>query len=352
MGGKIADCGLLIAGGRRKAGPQSPRNLQSACRNPCIVRADQVAQGALSAEAQFGRTRMTKRGVAGVVAAVLAMLAFAGAANAQSGRLSYKTAKRLAVTLAEKQVRSRDIVSYHLTKPKRLGPRKIAFVYDDRSETAVFCTAAIVVTAKRSGSTTRVSARFRRQACTPIPDDALAIEAATRNAARALRGTADDTEASLERVTRSIRRCEDLVVPRSRRGAVSAILDIAILEALEGPNDSVLGDFVAILGEIQTAKVVLQRGIAGWADYLAVVRSLPAIPDPCATLQRWAQADWAASESPIDLGAYRELEARVEEDQTRIERAARYLARVGVFPRAAVRFTPDGLLLRLAPSLG
>jgi len=295
---------------------------------------------------------MTKRGMSAVVIALVAMLAFAGTANAQSAeRLTYKTAKRLAVALGEKQVRGRDIVSYHLRDPERLGRNQIAFDYDDRAEDNVYCTATVVVTRRVTTDRTRFRAVFRGQECAGVPADALAIEAATRATVRALRDTADETVASLRRVTRSIRRCEDLNVPRSRREAVSAVLDIAIIQALEGPNDAAIGDFVAALDQVDTTNAVLQRGIAGWADYLAVIRGLPSIPDPCATLQRWAQADWAESEAPFDLDEYRVLDRRAGLDERAINRAARYLSSVGVFPRAVVQFTPDGLLLRLAPSL-
>jgi len=81
------------------------------------------------------------------------------------------------------------------------------------------------------------------------------------------------------------------------------------------------------------------------------VRSLQSIPDPCATLQSWAQAGWAADQSPIDMTAYRALDQRVSADSRAIERAAKYLAVNGVFPRTVVQFTPEGLLLRLAPKL-
>jgi hypothetical protein len=214
----------------------------------------------------------------------------------------------------------------------------------------VFCTAVLVVRQRETSADgdVRISARFRGQECAKVPDDALAVEAATRSAVRALRASEDETLASLRRVTRSLRRCEDLDYPRNRRAHVNAIIDIAVVEALVTPNDAALGDFVTALDGIDTANSILRRGIGAWADWLAVVRSLPAITDPCATLQRWAEADWAASEAPIDLEAYRSLDERSEADDLAIGRAARHLAEVGVFRRLAVAFTPDGLLLRIA----
>ncbi len=293
---------------------------------------------------------MMKRGMSAVAFALVALLAFAGTAAAQSESLRYRTAKKLAVELAKKQVADRDIVSYHVYDAERMSRNAIVFSYDDRTTNDVFCTAVLVVRQRRTSADgdRRVTARFRGQECAKIPADALAVEAATRSAVRALRGSEAETLASLRRVTRSLRRCRDLDFPRNRRAHVNAIVDIAVVRALVGPNDASLGDFVAALDSVDTANQVLRRGIGGWADWLAVVRSLPPITDPCATLRRWAQADWAASEAPIDLAAYRSLDERSNADSRAIRRASRYLAEVGVFPRLARAFTPDVLLLRIA----
>jgi hypothetical protein len=285
-----------------------------------------------------------------VAFALVALLAFAGTAAAQSKPLRHGTAKKLAVKLAKKQVAERDIVSYHVYDAERMTRNAIVFSYDDRTAANVFCTAVIVVrrrTTSRDGDV-RIRARFRGQECEEIPADALALEAATRSAVRGLSGSQDETLASLRTVTRSLRRCRNLDYPSNRAAHVEAIIDIAVVRALVAPNDAVLGDFVAAQDAVDTANQVLRRGIGGWADWLAVVRSLPAIDDPCATLQRWAQADWAASEAPIDLAAYRSLDERSDADSRAIARAARYLGEVGVFPRFVVAYTPDGLILRFA----
>jgi hypothetical protein len=295
---------------------------------------------------------MTKRGVSAALVALVAMLAFAVPATADGAeRLTYKKAKRLAVRLAEKQVAGRDIVRYHLVDADRRGRNKIVFAYDDRSEDFVYCTARVVVKRIARGERTVFRARFRRSECDGIPADARAFEAVTRATAREMRATEDATEASLRSVRRSINRCEDLEVPRSRRATVAAVIDIAIIGALAGPNDETLGEFVAALGQVDTSNAALQAGVIGWADYLDVLRSLPSIPDPCATLRSWAQADWSADQSPVDLEAYRDLDRRAGTDERAIAVAARYLARVGVFPGAVIRFTPEGMLLRLVPGL-
>jgi hypothetical protein len=293
---------------------------------------------------------MTKR-LPALAIALVASLGFCGVASAASAPLSVKDAKKLARQLAQKQVRGRDVVSYHLLATKRLSPSRIAFAYDDRTASNVYCTATLIVSSTATGRTITTRAAFKGQKCNGIPSDALAVEAATRAAVRDMRGTAVATADSLDRLSKSVKRCSRLSVPRSRRAAVAAILDVALVDALEGPNDTPLTKFVDALKKVSTNNPFLQAGIAGWQDYLAVVRSLPRFSDPCATLQAWAQAGWSAGSSPIDLAAYNALKRRAVSDRKLIARAAKYLAGVGVFPRAVISFTPEGLLLRLAPSL-
>ena len=104
---------------------------------------------------------------------------------------------------------------------------------------------------------------------------------------------------------------------------MSAILDIALVEALEGPNDTALGDFVTALGNVQTSNQRLAAGIGAWADWLAAIRSLPQISDPCATLQSWSQAGWAEDQTPIDMAAYRAIDQRTSADEKAIAAAAK-----------------------------
>lgn len=293
---------------------------------------------------------MMKRGTSAIAFALVALLAFAGTAAAQSDPLRYKTAKKLAVKLAKKQVGDRDVVSQQLFGADRMSRNAIVWSYADRTTDEVFCTAVLVVRQRRisADGDRRITARFRGQECAKVPDDALAVEAVTRSAVRALRGTEDETIASLRRVTRSLRRCQNFEVPRSRRAHANALIDVAIIRALVGPNDAALGDFVVALEGVDTANQVLRRGIGGWADWLAGVRSLRPINDPCARLRRWARADWSPSVAPIVLGEYRRFNRRSKADSRAIRRAARHLRAVGVFPRLARAFTPDVLLLRIA----
>ena len=295
---------------------------------------------------------MTKRGVPAIAIALIAALGFCGAASAQTSTLKISAAKKLARSLAAKQVRGRDVISFHILKAKRSGRNKVAFAYDDRTANNVYCTAVIVVTRKVAGNRITTSARFRGQRCKGIPSDVLAVETATRNAVRGLRSTTTETSQSLDALESSLRSCKKLKVPSSRRTAAAAIVDIATVEALVAPNDGALNDFVTALGNIQTSRSVLTAGIAAWSDELAAIHSLPSISDPCATLKTWASNNWAADQSPIDLAAYKAVDRRTAGDERAIKRAAAFLARSGVFPRTVVQFTPQGLLLRLAPKVG
>ena len=87
---------------------------------------------------------MTKRLTAALLCLV-ASFAVGGVATAQAKGLSYRTAKGLAKRLAEKQVRGRHIVSFHLERLRRASATRIVFAYDDRTTDNVFCTSVIVV---------------------------------------------------------------------------------------------------------------------------------------------------------------------------------------------------------------
>ena len=293
---------------------------------------------------------MTKRGVAAAVVALIAALGICGAASAQAQPLKKKDARKLALKLARKQVRAHELAFFQLGPAKRSGSDRVVFAYQDRrAGVDVFCTAHIVVTRRVTGRRTLMTARFRGPKCQGMPADVVAVETATRNAARAVNSNTAETTSSLDAVSASVKRCRKLDVPRSRRTAVAAVLDTALGEALERPNDTALGDFVTALSSISATHSTLKAAIAGWADYVAAVRSLPSIPDPCAALKDWAQKGWAASDAPLDLAAYRAVSRRTATDSRAIERGSRLLARSGVFPRAVLQFTPEGLLLHLLP---
>jgi hypothetical protein len=286
---------------------------------------------------------MTKRLVGALVCA-LAMFAVGGVATAQAKRLSYKDAKSLATALAAKQVRGRDVVSFHVHSPVRVSPNRFVFSYDDRTAGHAFCTARLVVTSTTSRSKTTISARFTGQHCAGIPSEVLKFEALVRRAQRDVKANTAATVQALGAVVRSSKRCRNVKVPRSKRRDAQALFGVALVEALERPNDAALGNFVNGLLNLQVSNAKLAAGASAWADYLAAARALPTVDDPCAALKTWKRAGFTAGSEPIDFAAVRSLDERATADLDVIDKAAILMAAKGAFPNAAVGFAPDGLL--------
>ena len=285
---------------------------------------------------------MTRKASA-IAAAMIATLVVAAPASAQT--LSFKTATKLAKQLGNEQLDStRDVVRYHVFKGRRVSSKQITFPYDDRSRADVYCTATVVVTLR--GRTARATFRTPEPACAKIPGEVLRFEAVTRRSARAVIARSAAVRASARAFTRSLRACRTLDVPRSRADEAELLLNVGSLEALQRPIDAQLGDFVAGLAAVGANQSTLKAGAAAWADYLAVLRALPPLPDPCATLQQWENDKYAADKAPVDFAALRALDRRGSTDLVRIARAARHMARMGAYPSAAVNFTPDGLIFR------
>jgi hypothetical protein len=294
---------------------------------------------------------MTKRLTSALVCAT-ALLTLVGTATADARPLPYRTAKVLAKRLAQQQVQGRDVVSWHLVKPHRLGPNRIVFLYDDRTSANVYCTANVIVRSVTRGRTTTTTARFAGIRCAGIPSEVLKFESATRHAQRQLRENTAEVLDRLDALKRSTHRCRNVKVPRSKRSNAKLLFSIAEVEALEQPNDSAIGDFVASLQAVNATSPVLADGAAGWADYLSVLRALPQIDDPCALLKAWAQEGYAASSAPIDFAAAHRLDRRTTVDQRAIGRAATLMAERGAFPNAAVGFTTEGLLTQASVRAG
>jgi hypothetical protein len=291
---------------------------------------------------------MTKRGLSLVFALALVLALGVGTAAQAAPRLTVKQAKRVAVKLGRKQVRKYDLRAYHLGKAHRVSRTRIVFPYDARTQANTYCTAKMRVRKHVRGNRILITAAIGRQDCATMPDDALAVERATRRGERRMRPRV--TRRALRRVTRSLARCHNVRVPKRRRAAVRAIADVATTNALVRPNNRALDRFVADLFNVDTSRRVLGDGIAAWGDYLDVVQNLPSFRHPCATIKRWRSAGWSADASPIDMAEYRQSRRFATGDKRAIARAARFLARVGVFPRLVVAFTPQGLLLHLAPT--
>jgi hypothetical protein len=285
---------------------------------------------------------MTRKPLA-IAVAMIATLAVVTPASAQS--LSLNTATKLAKKLGSTQVDSkRAVVRFHIYKGKRVSSRQINFPYDDRSRSNVYCQATIAV--KLTGNTAKAQFVLPRAACQQIPEEVLAYESVTRSSARAVIARSAAIRASATAFTRSLKACRSLKVPHSRSDEAELLLNVGSLEALEGPIDAQLGNFVAGLAAAGANQSTLKAGAAAWADYLAVLRSLPSLPDPCKTLAQWEKDKYAADKAPVDFAALTALDKRGSADLVRIARAAKYMARTGAFPSTVVNFTPDGLIFR------
>jgi hypothetical protein len=284
---------------------------------------------------------MTKKAV---LAGLATALIFCAPASANT--LPLKTARSLAKRLAAKQVRTRAITSVRLGRGVRVNAREIRFAYQDRSAQNVLCTSAIVV--KLRTPTSRIAkATFdtRHTACRPIPADALAFEAATREAVRGVGAQKTALERSFDAFDDSERQCRRLDVPRNRHAQVELFEEAAASSAIFKPIDAPLQTFVNALATTPSSDPTLTAGAAGWTDALALLRSLPDFqPTLCAALKRWAAAGWAASAAPADASAIRALIVRAGRDEKAMERAGKHLATLGVFRQTAAAFTPDGLL--------
>jgi hypothetical protein len=288
----------------------------------------------------------------GALVCALAIFAIGGVASAQAQGLPYKDAKLLAKRLANKQLKGRHVVSYHLHRAVRSSSTRIVFPYDDRTRDAVFCKSLIVVTRTVSGRFTTTRAKFTRTTCNGIPSEVLEFEALTRHAQRELRANTAATVDAIDAVNRSAKKCKAVKVPKSKARDAQALFDIALVEALERPNDAAVGSFVATLINADVGNATLARGAAAWSDWLAAVRSLPTVDAPCAALKSWRSAGYASGSAPIDFAAYNALNRRTGLDRRAIEKAATYMANRGAFLNAAIGFTPDGLLLQKAASAG
>ena len=281
---------------------------------------------------------MTKKTVLTIVAV------FALCSSASAATLPTSSAKKLAKRLAAGQVRSRQLVSLHVLKAKRVSGHEVKFAYDDRSALNVYCTSVIVVKLAHSGKA-RATFDPRATVCHGIPDDALAFETATRNAVRDVSAQAGAVKSSVKAFARSTASCKRMTIPRNRRTQVALLTAAAEGRATYGPVDAQVQSFVLALGAIRSTDATLVGGAASWADLLQLTRSLPTFsPSLCGALKAWSRAHWSLRAAPVDLAALKAANARALADQKAIARAAVHLAKEGVFPKTAVAFSPSGLI--------
>jgi hypothetical protein len=138
-------------------------------------------------------------------------------------------------------------------------------------------------------------------------------------------------------------RCDRAVTgaPRDRELEVVLVAVLVIVAPGYDPVRPALDTFLAELETIPIADPVLRSGRAGWRSEVDLVRRLPSVPDPCATLQTWQRAGYAASASPIVVAAVLNPGLIAAEDK--LAAAARRMRALGVSAGAARRFTGDGM---------
>ena len=185
--------------------------------------------------------RVTAVGLATVLAAMLAP-APAGAAS-----LTEPAARKLATKLARATARGRDAQSWYLSQAVKVRRNRVVFVYNERSRDEGFCRGRLVV----EQSSTRRRAFLTDSRCAAIPEEALAIERATRAMIRAAEGQIGELRRSYRGYRRDLRGCEGLVVPRSRHDEVRWLYDAGRAHAALDPILTHLDGFVTALQDIQ-----------------------------------------------------------------------------------------------------
>jgi len=138
-------------------------------------------------------------------------------------------------------------------------------------------------------------------------------------------------------------RCDQAVrgAPDDRRLEVVLVALLVILAPGYDPVRPALDTFLAELEAIPIADPVLRSGRAGWRSEVDLIRRLPSLPDPCATLLAWRGAGYAQSASPIVVAAVLNPGLLAAEDKLAL--AARRMRALGVSTGAARRFTGDGM---------
>ena len=280
--------------------------------------------------------------VTGIAAVVMAVLALPSAATAQVKPLTEKTARPLATKLARQVAERRKVRSWSVSEALSVRRNRVVFIYSDRSRQEVFCTARLVV----EQSSTRRRAFIAAPDCNPIPSEALAMERATSALIRAVQGQAADVRRSIRAYERDLRRCEGLVVPRSRHEEVEALYEAGELHAAFDPLLTHLDAFVTRLEEIQPEDDALVKGVIWWRR---LVTALDALPDvtarPCEAVLRWADTNYSDETAPVDFPSLVASMAAMERQERGIVRAADRLAELGISSRIVPGFLPEGVLV-------
>jgi hypothetical protein len=289
------------------------------------------------------RSTWTRRVAAPVaaVAAVTALLAV-GTSEAAASTITVHQARALAEKIVAQQRHKRSLVYAQLGDPVRKSSSKIVFPYRDRSTSNVLCTARIVAVATSSSR----RADLKDSQCNGIAGDVLAFERATRSLVHSVRV---DLGAKVRKSRRHYRSslavCDQVSVPRSRRGDVKLLVRAGGAWAFYSPLRSRLGTFSSQIDNVSTGDPNLVRGQKAWDRTLVLFDSLPAAAsNPCRAVKKWADNGFSSDTAPADFG---ELKVELSQfaDQSRaLDQVAKYLDDAGVRRTPARAFAPNGLL--------
>ena len=266
----------------------------------------------------------------------------AGASEAAASTLTVSQARALAKKIVAKQRKQRSLVFTQLGDPVRKSSSRIDFPYRDRSTSNVLCTARIVVV----GTSSSRRADLKDSSCHGIPSDVLAFERASRRLAHSVSGDlGKKVRKSRRHYKSSLKQCDSVSVPRSRRGDVHLLVKAGGVWAFYSPLRSRLGSFTTDLHNVDTADPDLVRGVKAWDRVLVLFDSLPAAAaNPCGAVKTWANNGFSSDTAPADFG-----ELKVELDQVAaqsrvLDQTSKYLDDAGAFPGPARAFAPNGLL--------
>jgi hypothetical protein len=282
------------------------------------------------------------RKVAASIAAVaaLALLASAAGPAAADAALSVKAARHLAQKLADKQREERSLKFTDVGSAHRVSSNRIDFPYRDRSQDDVLCNATIVVVQEGS----KRNADLHDIDCEGIPSEILAYEKVTRKMRHRVRQAGDDIRASVGDWQKAVARCDDVVVPKKRRGDVTVLFDTAGTRAFYAPIRSILDDFNVALHDVHGEDPRMTRGVDAWDRTLVLFDELPpATKHPCRAVRRWADHDFSSDSAPADFAELRVIRKQFGAQEQVLNETARHLGDAGAFPAIAKAFAPRGL---------
>jgi hypothetical protein len=276
-----------------------------------------------------------------VAAATMALLATgAGTAAAADNVLSVKAARNLAEKLEAKQREERSLKFTSLGKANRRSSRRIDFPYRDRSTRDVVCKATIVVVQ----TSEERNADLRGVRCDGISTELLDYERVTRRMRHRVREAGDEVRRSDREYAKALARCEELVVPKSRRDEVRLLFMLAERRAFYSPIRGRLDDFNVALHDVNGQDPRMVRGVDAWDRTLVLFDELPvATKSPCKAAREWAEEDYSSDSAPADFAELRVIRKQFGVQEDVLNETARYMRNNGVFPAIAAAFSPRGL---------